>query len=154
MTDNPHPPSPAEADYERGFAAFKDGDLDVAIAALRRALELDPNHPPSLRTLAMAYYRKDDFVAALAIGERHVVADPKDVVAHSSLSLFLMKNGRIKDAEEVAAKAKVMAWKKQLKEGVPQGLSVIDAKPMVESPPMMPLGISLPPKKKDPPTTG
>jgi tetratricopeptide (TPR) repeat protein len=143
------PSSPADADYERGFAAFKAADFRAAIVALSRALELDPGHVPSLRTLAMAYFHVDDFAAALAIGERHVAADPKDVVAHSSLSLFLMKNGRIKEAEEVAARAKVMTWKKQLKEGVPQGLSVLDARPVIESSPMMPLGITPPKPKTD-----
>lgn len=147
-----YPPSPADPDFERGFDAFKDGDLDASIRALERALELDPRHVPSLRTLAMAYYRKEDYVRALATGERHVEIDPKDVVAHSSLSLFLMKNGRIKEAEDVSARAKVMTWKKQLKEGIPQGLSVLDSKPVVESPPMMPMGISFPKKPPEKPT--
>ena len=151
------PPSPADAEYERGFSAFKAADYGAAIEALTRALELDPRHVPSLRTLAMAYFHRDEFARALEIGERHVEADPKDVVAHSSLSLFLMKNGRIKEAEEVAARAKVLAWKKQLKEGVSQGLNVIDARPVIESPPMMPLGLAPPrptPPEKPKPDAG
>lgn len=147
--------SALEALTKEGLDHFARGDFDAAIRVLERALAIDPNDVPALRTIAMAHFRKEDYVTALAYGERNVAAAPKDVVAMSSLSLFLMKNGRVKDAEDASAKAKLMTWRKQLKEG-PQaeipGLTILEKPAVVESPPIMPMMPGPLPQKK-PPTT-
>ncbi len=149
--------------YDAGFECFARGDLEGAIAALEQVLEKEPGHVPALRTIAMACHRLGQHAEALAYGQRHVDADPNDVMAHSSLSLFLMKLGRVKDAEAVAATAKKMTWKRQIqdaKKGVTEtpGLNIVETaapKPIFETAPQMPLGIPAPRRPTDsPPAQG
>ena len=149
--DDPAPAtSEKEAHFRAGLEHFAHGDLDAALVRLEAALAIDSGYVDALRTIAMTWYRKGDFARALEFGRRHLEADPKDVMAHSSLSLFLMKNGRVKEAEDVAAKAKVLTWKKQLREGPDaRQLNVLDPNPPpAESPPIMPL--MPPPRPADP----
>ncbi len=122
-----------------GFERFKAGDFDGAVQALERALELDPADPAVLRTLAMSWFRKDEFARGLPLAERLVEVAPNDPISFTTLSIFLMKNGRIEEAEAASARAKVLTWKRQLKDG-PGGspsLTVIDAKSST-SPPILP----------------
>jgi tetratricopeptide (TPR) repeat protein len=156
MDAAPHDELPSDADrrFRAAFAHFASGDFEGAITALEALLDDDPAHVAALRTVAMACYHRGEHEKALEYGRRHVAADPKDVMAHSSLSLFLMKNGRIQEAEEVAAKAKILTWKQQLKEGVPgsgAGLAVLDDRPaVVESAPIMPMMPTMPTMPKKP----
>ena len=39
---------------------------------------------------------------------------PDDVLAHTNLSMFYQRAGRIAEAEAAAAKAKVLDWKRQI----------------------------------------
>jgi Flp pilus assembly protein TadD len=157
MTDPTHSPADDRAALDalatEGLDHFANGDFAQCIAVLERALAIDPNDVAALRTIAMAQFRIGDFVRALEFGERHVKAAPKDVMAMSSLSLFLMKNGRVKDAEDASAKAKVMTWRKQLKDGPQQdtpGLTIVEKPQVVESPPIMPLMPPPPPRPQMP----
>jgi len=54
------------------------------------------------------------FDAAIACGKRIVELAPDDILAHTNLSVFYQRAGRIAEAEEAAAKAKVLDWKKQI----------------------------------------
>lgn len=126
--------------YRAGFDAFSRADFAAAIAEANRALEVDPVHPDALRVLGMALYRLEEYPEALVIGRRLVEAAPKDILSYTTLSLFLQKNGFIEEAEEASAKAKVLTWKKQLREGVQEtpGLNIHDAPAADASEPMMP----------------
>lgn len=137
--------------YREGFRRFKAGEFAGCIEVLEEVLARDPSHVEALRTIGMAWYRREDHPRALAYGERLVAAAPEDAVSHTTVSLFLMKNGRIEEAEAASARAKVLTWKRQLKEGkgAPAGLDILDGPaPPPTSPPMMP---TLAPKKRPPP---
>ncbi len=125
--------------YHLGFVAFKEERFDDAIAALERFLESDPSHVEALHTIGMAHYRREEWAEALRYGERLVEVAPTDPLTFTTLSLFLMKNGRIEEAEEAGAKAKVLKWKRELKEGPggSAGLDVLDTAAPT-SPPVMP----------------
>lgn len=142
--------SSADAHYRAGFEAFARGDFEHAVVHTRRALEIDAQHREALRTLGMALFRLEQHAAALVVGRRLVEVAPEDVLSYTTISLFLQKNGFIKEAEDASAKAKVLTWKKQLREGSTStpGLSVLDS--VAPSPPVMPL-MPGPPAKRPPP---
>ncbi|HVX65947.1 MAG TPA: tetratricopeptide repeat protein [Bryobacteraceae bacterium] len=55
------------------------GRLDEAITVFEAAPAADRGNPDLLRSLALAYYRKDDFAAALRVLEKLNAADPRTV---------------------------------------------------------------------------
>lgn len=57
----------AEALYHLGESARRSGDLDVAVAPLREAADIDPSNPRPFRSLAKIYDEKEDFKAAVAV---------------------------------------------------------------------------------------
>lgn len=141
--------------YDDGFRAFKEGRFAEAIDALERFLGSDPDHVEALHAIGMAHYRREEWDAALRYGERLVAIAPNDPLTYTTLSLFLMKNGRIEEAEAAGAKAKVLKWKRELKHGsgATAGLDVLDTAPPA-APPVMPVMPVMPsaPKKPAPPT--
>ena len=56
--------------------------------------------------------RHDD---ALATITRVIQLDPDDPFAYTSQSIFLQRKGLIPEAEAASAKARMAAWKKELK---------------------------------------
>jgi len=106
----------AEELYDQAIALLASGKLDAAIAAYRQALALDPNYTDALHGLAQALAQRGELDAAIATAQRITTLDPDDVLAHTSLSVFYMRKGMKKEAEEEAAKARRLEWKKQLQQ--------------------------------------
>lgn len=154
--------SDAQASFKEGFKAFTTGDYAGAIAKFEHALELDPDHRDALRSIAMAQLRQGNAERAVEYAKRLSELEPNDPMSWSSLSLFLMKAGRPKEAEDAGARAKVQTWKVQLKQKpgeAPTGpLQVLEAPsaapggtsaPVLPTAPMMPT-LKPPPPKPDP----
>jgi hypothetical protein len=61
---------------------------------------------------------KDDgqFDEAILVAQGLIDSDPEDVLACTSLSILYQHQGKISEAEAAAARAKLMGWKKQLRE--------------------------------------
>ena len=102
--------------FNQAIEHFASGQLDSAIAAYRSALELDPNYTDALHGLAEALARKGDLDAAIEIAQRITELDPDDVLARTSLSRLYQRKGMKKEAEDEAAKARVLGWKEQLRQ--------------------------------------
>jgi tetratricopeptide (TPR) repeat protein len=79
-----------------------------------RCLAIDPNYVDALLGKAMVHLGRKQFDEAIALGHRIVELTPDDVLAHTNLSVFYQRAGRIPEAEEAAAKAKVLDWKKTI----------------------------------------
>lgn len=95
---------------------FAQDRLDEAIAAYQRALEQDPHYADALHALAMTYAQQEKFDEAIATGKKLIEVAPDDELAYTSLSIFYQQKGMIAEAEQVAAKARTMGWKRQLSE--------------------------------------
>jgi hypothetical protein len=52
-----------------------------------------------------------------------IEAAPEDELAYTSLSIFYQQKGLIAEAEEIAAKARTLGWKRQLSENKAPGKS-------------------------------
>jgi tetratricopeptide (TPR) repeat protein len=107
-----------EVDIEELFYEGSDlhgeGKHDEAMACFDRCLAIDPNYADALLGKAMVHLGRKEFDDAIAIGKRIVELTPDDVLAHTNLSVFYQRAGRISEAEEAAAKAKVLDWKRTI----------------------------------------
>ncbi|HZD40412.1 MAG TPA: tetratricopeptide repeat protein [Terriglobales bacterium] len=100
--------------YNEGMEFFAQDKLTEAVAAYLRALEEDPNYADALHALAMTYAHQEKLDEAIEIGKRLVEVTPDDELAYTSLSIFYQQKGMIAEAEQVAAKARTLGWKREL----------------------------------------
>lgn len=102
--------------YDAAVDLYGDGRLEEAIATYKEALALDGDYVDALHGLAMAYASQQAYDEAITIGKRVCELTPDDVLAHTSLSMFYQQKGLIPEAEAESAKARMLDWKRQLKD--------------------------------------
>src|SRR5947207_6823915 len=95
---------------------FAQDKLDEAVAAYQRALDEDPNYADALHALAMTYAHQEKLYQAIETGKRLIEVTPEDELAHTSLSIFYQQKGLIAEAEQIAAKARTLSWKRELRD--------------------------------------
>ena len=103
--------------YNQGMEQFAEDKLDDAVAAYLSALEQDPNYADALHALAMTYAHQEKLDEAIDVGKRLIEIAPEDELAHTSLSIFYQQKGMVPEAEQIAAKARTLSWKRELKQG-------------------------------------
>ena len=92
------------------------GDLDAAVEKYRRCTELDPAFFDGWHALGMALMKLGRHPEAIEAGLKTVELRPNDQLAWSSLSLFYVRNGQIREAEAAGAKAKILGWGGKIKQ--------------------------------------
>ena len=97
--------------YDDAMFDFSRGEFDSAIEKLKNMLAEDANYFDAQLALGMAYYRKGDFVAAIAEGHKAEKLRPKEQLVHTNLSLFYMKSGDKVTAEKHGLQAKIESWR-------------------------------------------
>jgi tetratricopeptide (TPR) repeat protein len=102
--------------YDEGLDLAFEGNFREAIERYRASLALDADYVDAVHALAMAHAELEELDEAIEVGKRLCELVPDDILAHTSLSTFYQRKGLIKEAEEEAAKAKVLDWKRQLGE--------------------------------------
>jgi len=102
--------------YDRAIDLFAEGKLVEAVESYRAAIALDPSYSDAWHGLAMAYSELKQHEQAIEAGRRLVELVPEDTLAHTSLSRFYQAAGMIAEAEAEGAKARMLDWKRQLKE--------------------------------------
>jgi tetratricopeptide (TPR) repeat protein len=105
-----------EENYNQGMELFAQDKLDEAVAAYGRALEEDPNYADALHALAMTYAHQEKLDQAIEVAKRLIQAAPDDELAYTSLSIFYQQKGMIAEAEQIAAKARTLGWRRQFQE--------------------------------------
>ncbi len=98
---------------KEAFQHFTRGELPEAVAAYRRAVELDPDHVNAWSGLAMALARSDDLDGAIEAGRRAVELDPDEPLGHTSLSMFYQQKGMIPEAEDEKAIAMRLSMQRE-----------------------------------------
>lgn len=107
----------AEGRYYTALDHYAEGRLPEAIADYEAAIAADPTFLDAMHGLARAYQDIEQYDAAVAVATRITEVDPDDVLAHTSLSILYQRKGMVPEAEAEAAKARVLGWKQQLKQG-------------------------------------
>jgi tetratricopeptide (TPR) repeat protein len=100
--------------YNTGMELFTEEKFDEAIIAFQRALDEDGNYADALHALAMTYSHQEKLDEAIEIGKKLIQIAPDDELAHTSLSIFYQQKGMITEAEQIAAQARTLGWKRQL----------------------------------------
>jgi tetratricopeptide (TPR) repeat protein len=106
--------------YDAAIDLFGDGKLEEAIARYREALAIDPDYIDAWHGIAMAYNELGRHQDAIAAGKRLCELTPDDILAHTRLSRFYQAAGMVPEAEAEGARARVLDWKRQLKEEKPE----------------------------------
>ena len=104
-----------EDHYNQGIELFAKDKFDEAVAAYRRALDQDPDYADALHALAMTYAHQEKLDQAIETGKRLIEVAPDEELAYTSLSIFYQQKGMIAEAEQIAAKARTLSWKRELK---------------------------------------
>lgn len=107
----------AEELYDRAVDCVAAGDLDAAITHYRAAIALDPDYADAWEGLSMALADKELWDEAIAAAQKAVELAPEEELAYTNLSRIYQRAGKIAEAEAWAAKARVLDWKRQLREG-------------------------------------
>jgi DNA-binding SARP family transcriptional activator len=102
--------------YTEGMELFAQDKLDDAVVAYRRALEEDPDYADALHALAMTYAHQGKLDDAIELGKRLIEVTPDDELAYTRLSMFYQQKGLIAEAEHIAAKARTLSWKRELRD--------------------------------------
>jgi len=103
--------------FDEAVDLVADGALDSAVAKYRQALTLDDDFADAWQGLALAYNDLGRFPEAIEAGKKLCEITPDDVLAHTTLSRIYQAAGMIADAEAEGGKARILDWKRQLKEG-------------------------------------
>ena len=100
--------------YDDAMYDFSMADYDSAIVKLKALLAEDPGYFDAQLSLGMAYYRKEDYAAAIAEGHKAEKLKPNEQLVHTNLSLFYMRSGDKKTAEHHGLQARIAAWKENM----------------------------------------
>jgi folate-binding protein YgfZ len=84
------------------FAADREDD---AVVLLERALAVCPRHGDAYEMLGVILGRHHRYEEAIGLMRRLLEVDPDSVMAHTNLSLYFNRLGRIEDAERESAEA-------------------------------------------------
>jgi tetratricopeptide (TPR) repeat protein len=106
----------AETRYYEAVDSLANGDFPAAISAFRGSLEADPSYSDAAHGLLHALRAAGKLDEAVAVAQQIIAADPDDVLAHTSLSILYQNQGKIAEAEAAATRAKLLGWKRELRE--------------------------------------
>lgn len=82
----------AASEFEAGNQYFQAGQLDEAITAYKRTIELDPNYQAAYVNLGVAYYQQEKFDLAEAQYRKALELNPNDgEVAYNLGALYLQQ---------------------------------------------------------------
>ena len=102
--------------YDQAVDYVADGDPEAAVRAYQQALDQDADYADVLEGLSMALAGLGRFDDAIVAAHRVVELVPDDQLSYTNLSRIYQQAGDVPQAEEWAAKGRVLEWKRQLKE--------------------------------------
>ena len=98
--------------YYAAIDAFKADDYQNTESLLKTSLALNPEFADAYETLGVILGRLDRFPEAIELMDQLTKIDPTSVLAHTNKSLFLMKMGKIEEAEEQKSFATIKSFQK------------------------------------------
>lgn len=99
--------------YDDAMFDFSRGEFDAAILKFKKILAQDAAHFEAQLALGMAFYRKEDYAAAIVEGHKAEALRPKEQLVHTNLSLFYMKSGDKVTAEKHGLQARIAGWREE-----------------------------------------
>ena len=112
----------ADDHFRRGLDLFAEGKNEDAVAEYEQCLALDPTHSEALHGLGRALQELKRFDESVTACQRLTQLEPDDPLSFTALSIALHKKGLIAEAESAANQARILGWKKQLREKKPRSI--------------------------------
>jgi len=103
--------------YDEAVDLVAEGKVDDAVARYREAIALDAEFADGWQGLALALNQLERHSEAIEAAKRLCELTPDDVLAHTTLSRIYQAAGMVPEAEAAGAQARILDWKRQLKEG-------------------------------------
>ena len=103
--------------FDQAVDHVADGAPEAAVTAYRDALALDPTFADAWQGLALVLADLQRYDEAIAAGQKFCELEPDDGLSHTTLSRIYMQAGKVPEAEAEGGKARLLDWKRQLKEG-------------------------------------
>lgn len=103
--------------FDQAVDCIAEGDTDGAISKYREALAADANFADAWEGLSMALADKEQWDEALEAAKKVVELNPEEQLSYTNVSRIYQRAGNVPEAESWAAKARVLDWKRQIKEG-------------------------------------
>jgi type IV pilus assembly protein PilF len=94
------PDTLAETNVKLGIGYLQQGQKELALSRLQRALQLDPNLPSAHNAIAILYDQLGEEGLAAQHYQRAVSLDPQDSRAHNNYGRFLCNRNEYAAAEE------------------------------------------------------
>lgn len=91
---------------------FTNDELKLAEEKFRLAIKIDPTYADAYESLGVMLGREERFQEAIELMEKLSQVDPKSVMAHTNMSLYLMRLGKIEEAEEQKSQATLKSFQK------------------------------------------
>jgi Flp pilus assembly protein TadD len=104
--------------FDAALDAMARGDAANAVERFERVLSLDSSHTEATHGLVRALEDAGRVDDALQLTQQLIALNPDDVLAMTRLSMIYQHKGMVPEAEAAAAKAKILGWKMQLRDGV------------------------------------
>lgn len=89
---------------------FKKDDYLNAEYCMRLAIEIDPTYTDAYEGLGVMLGRLERFPEAIELMNQLSIVDPKSVLAHTNKSLYLMRLGKIEEAEVEKSQATIKSF--------------------------------------------
>ncbi|MBC7540586.1 MAG: tetratricopeptide repeat protein [Bacteriovorax sp.] len=96
--------------YHDGVEAFQNNDLVGALEYMKRALAFDPGLADAYESLGVMLGRNEKFQEAIVWMDKLLTVNPQSVMAHTNKSLYLMRLGKIEEAEAEKSLATVKSF--------------------------------------------
>lgn len=96
--------------FHLGVEAFQSNDIQNAKDYMFKALQFDSGLADAYESLGVILGREERFEEAITWMDELLKVNPKSVMAHTNKSIFLMKLGKIEEAEAEKSKATVKSF--------------------------------------------
>lgn len=96
--------------YHLGVNEFQSSNIESAMNFMIRAIEFDPEYSDAYESIGVILGRNENYQEAINWMEKLLLVNPSSVMAHTNKSLYLMKLGKIEEAEAEKAKATVKSF--------------------------------------------
>ena len=103
--------------YDQAVDLVAEGKVEEAVARYREAIDLDADFADGWQGLALALNDLGRHQEAIEAAKRLCALTPDDVLAHTTLSRMYQAANMVPEAEAAGAQARILDWKRQLKEG-------------------------------------
>lgn len=96
--------------YHDGVDEFQKANTDLAMDFMKRAIAFNPEHSDAYESVGVILGRKEQYQEAIEWMDKLLSVKSTSVMAHTNKSLFLMKMGKIEEAEAEKALATIKSF--------------------------------------------